>query len=68
MGKFLPKHIKCFLSLARTPEIGQGLGRILSCGARKKKPILGIRNIGSHPLKAVSFLARFHPVTTFTSI
>ena len=24
-----------FLSLARTPEIGQGLGRILSCGARK---------------------------------
>ena len=21
--------------LARTPEIGQGLGRILSCGARK---------------------------------
>ena len=23
------------LSLARTPEIGQGLGRILSCGARK---------------------------------
>ena len=24
-----------FISLARTPEIGQGLGRILSCGARK---------------------------------
>ena len=24
-----------FFSLARTPEIGQGLGRILSCGARK---------------------------------
>ena len=23
------------ISLARTPEIGQGLGRILSCGARK---------------------------------
>ena len=25
------------LSLARTPEIGQGLGRILSCGARKSE-------------------------------
>ena len=24
-----------FIILARTPEIGQGLGRILSCGARK---------------------------------
>ena len=23
--------------LARTPEIGQGLGRILSCGARKSE-------------------------------
>ena len=23
------------ISLARTPEIGQGVGRILSCGARK---------------------------------
>ena len=23
--------------LARTPEIGQGLGRILSCGARKQE-------------------------------
>ena len=23
------------ISLARTPEIGQGLGRIISCGARK---------------------------------
>ena len=23
------------ISLARAPEIGQGLGRILSCGARK---------------------------------
>ena len=22
--------------MARTPEIGQGLGRILSCGARKQ--------------------------------
>ena len=24
-----------YIILARTPEIGQGLGRILSCGARK---------------------------------
>ena len=24
-----------YVYLARTPEIGQGLGRILSCGARK---------------------------------
>ena len=24
--------------LARTPEFGQGLGRILSCGARKPEP------------------------------
>ena len=24
-----------YISLTRTPEIGQGLGRILSCGARK---------------------------------
>ena len=24
-----------YIYLARTPEIGQGLGRILSCGARK---------------------------------
>ena len=29
------KTFKSFISLARTPEIGQGLGRILSCGARK---------------------------------
>ena len=27
--------LKFIISLARTPEIGQGLGRILSCGARK---------------------------------
>ena len=26
-----------FKKLARTPEIGQGLGRILSCGARKQE-------------------------------
>ena len=28
-------HIEGILSLAQTSEIGQGLGRILSCGARK---------------------------------
>ena len=28
-------NIIIIISLARTPEIGQGLGRILSCGARK---------------------------------
>ena len=28
-------NLSFFLSLPRTPEIGQGLGRILSCGARK---------------------------------
>ena len=28
-------HITIII-LARTPEIGQGLGRILSCGARKQ--------------------------------
>ena len=27
--------LKVYIYLARTPEIGQGLGRILSCGARK---------------------------------
>ena len=26
-----------FIILARTPEIGQGLGRFLSCGARKQE-------------------------------
>ena len=26
-----------YICLARTPEIGQGLGRILSCGARKQE-------------------------------
>ena len=29
------KNLPGDISLARTPEIGQGLGRILSCGARK---------------------------------
>ena len=29
------KIIYIYIYLARTPEIGQGLGRILSCGARK---------------------------------
>ena len=29
------KNIIIIIILARTPEIGQGLGRILSCGARK---------------------------------
>ena len=29
-------HIYIY-NLARTPEIGQGLGRILSCGARKQE-------------------------------
>ena len=28
-------YIYIYIYLARTPEIGQGLGRILSCGARK---------------------------------
>ena len=28
-------HVNIYIYLARTPEIGQGLGRILSCGARK---------------------------------
>ena len=28
-------YIYISISFARTPEIGQGLGRILSCGARK---------------------------------
>ena len=27
--------LNIYIYLARTPEIGQGLGRILSCGARK---------------------------------
>ena len=31
---------KNIISLSRTPEIGQGLGRILSCGARKPEPEL----------------------------
>ena len=29
-----------YIYLARTPEIGQGLGRILSCGARKPEQTL----------------------------
>ena len=29
-----------YIILARTPEIGQGLGRILSCGARKPEQTL----------------------------
>ena len=28
-------YIYIYIYLARTPEIGQGLGRVLSCGARK---------------------------------
>ena len=28
-------RLHIYIYLARTPEIGQGLGRILSCGARK---------------------------------
>ena len=27
--------VQLYIYLARTPEIGQGLGRFLSCGARK---------------------------------
>ena len=34
-GLVPPICIYDIISLARTPEIGQGLGRILSCGARK---------------------------------
>ena len=29
--------LNIYIILARTPEIGQGLGRILSCGARKQE-------------------------------
>ena len=32
---FLNRFGQVIIILARTPEIGQGLGRILSCGARK---------------------------------
>ena len=32
---FIVIIIYIYIYLARTPEIGQGLGRILSCGARK---------------------------------
>ena len=32
-SSYVPENI--YIYLARTPEIGQGLGRILSCGARK---------------------------------
>ena len=31
----LENKIYIYIYLARTPEIGQGLGRILRCGARK---------------------------------
>ena len=31
------RYIYIYIYLARTPEIGQGLGRILSCGARKQE-------------------------------
>ena len=36
-GLIFGRHIKTSYNiiLARTPEIGQGLARILSCGARK---------------------------------
>ena len=30
-------HIYTYIYLAQTPEIGQGLGRFLSCGARKQE-------------------------------
>ena len=33
--KFSLYRFHIYISLARTPEIGQGVGRILSCGARK---------------------------------
>ena len=33
-GDRAPSYI-IYISLTRTPEIGQGLGRIQSCGARK---------------------------------
>ena len=32
-------YIYIYIYLARTPEIGQGLGRILSCGARKPERV-----------------------------
>ena len=48
--KYLPDNLLVFISksfhgfynyihtyLAQTPEIGQGLGRFLSCGARKQE-------------------------------
>ena len=31
-----------YIYLARTPEIGQGLGRILSCGARKPEQAISL--------------------------
>ena len=35
--KHHPLHIYIHTYLAQTPEIGQGLGRFLSCGARKQE-------------------------------
>ena len=39
IGPRLISYVKSFLHtyLAQTPEIGQGLGRFLSCGARKQE-------------------------------
>ena len=37
MLKYKNVKIIIIIILARTPEIGQGLGRILSCGARKQE-------------------------------
>ena len=36
ISRYRPSLVKqLYIYLARTPELGQGLGRILSCGARK---------------------------------
>ena len=46
VSQFLSTYLKLYIYLARTPEIGQGLGRILSYGARKPEPTyLKLRNI-----------------------
>ena len=37
--KLFKKSSEIIIILAVTPEIGQGLGRILSCGARKPEQI-----------------------------
>ena len=39
IGLAIEASICIYIYLARTPEIGQGLGRILSCGARKPEQI-----------------------------